>query len=187
MRGGRAGGKGTRRLWDIQPSWNPSSLFSKGLCEENQSIAWLLKPGGRLQSERKMGLVASLSPHLRMLLGHRVPWRDGRSPHGRAGRQGRTEAAHGVVQMVRRGLRDIGGTMGRQGLSAARLSWADAMPSATTNCRVTAGSKLGIPRRDATGTEDHNAGGNPCLRHSCLALAFQTVLCPCNVSEGRGI
>lgn len=53
------GGKGTKRLWDVQPSWNSSRLISKGLCEENRSIAWLLKPGGKLQSERKMGFVAS--------------------------------------------------------------------------------------------------------------------------------
>lgn len=61
------------------------------------------------------------------------------------------------------------------------------MPSTTTNCRRTASLKLGILRRDAAGMEDHSAGGNPYLCHSSLALAFQTMLSPCNVSRGRGI
>lgn len=113
------------------------------------------------------------------------------SPHGRqdgrAGQQGRTEAACGVVGTVRRGSRDIGRAMGYAGLSSARPSWADAMTSATTNCRVTAGSKLGMPRRDAAGTEDRGAGGKLCLHRFPLALCFQIPLPPCNVAEGRGI
>lgn len=56
---GELGGKGTKQLWDTQPSWNSSTLFSKGFCEENQSSAQLLEPAGKLWAERKMGLVAS--------------------------------------------------------------------------------------------------------------------------------
>lgn len=77
--------------------------------------------------------------------------------------------------------------MGYLGFSLACPSWADAMPSATTNCRVMAGSKLGMPRRDAAGTQDRGAGGKLCLHHSSLNLTFQTPLPPCNVCEGRGI
>jgi len=36
---GEPGGKGTKRLWDIQPSWNSSRLFSKGLCGGKWSTA----------------------------------------------------------------------------------------------------------------------------------------------------
>jgi len=45
-------------------------------------------------------------------------------------------------------------------LSPACPFWADAMPSAPANCRVTAGSKLGMLRSDAAGTEDHGTGGS---------------------------
>lgn len=110
-----------------------------------------------------------------MLLGQPAPRWHGQIPYGRAGREGRTKTAHGVVQTVRRELQNTEGAMGYPGLYAVHRRL---MP-----CQVllqTAGSKLGLLAQGIM-----TLGRKPCVYHA--SLTFQTVPLPCTVSEGKGI